>query len=202
MRNPDPTTEHATPQHLAEGGAVAMLVVVGGPSRGDVFELAIDEPQTLGRSDEASIVLPHRGISRVHARVVVTPAYQLEVADCGSKNGTFVSANAFEGTPLLAHHGEAIAIGEDTRLQFRVVPGPEVGRVRTAIAAVQSLRQLSEREREVAEAVAEGASSARIAKRLGVSPRTITTHLSNIYERLGLSGRAALTRYVVQNGLD
>lgn len=177
-----------------------MLIVVGGPSRGDVFKLAIGEPKTLGRSDEASIVLPHRGISRVHARVVVTAEYQLEVTDCGSKNGTFVSSEAFEGAPLLAHHGEAIAIGEDTRLQFRVVPGPEVARLRAAIAAVQSLRALSEREREVAEAVAEGASSARIAKRLGVSPRTITTHLDRIYGKLDLPSRAALTRLVIEAG--
>ena len=60
---------------------------------------------------------------------------------------------------------------------------------------------LSAREMEVAGLVAAGLSNAEIAARLVVSPRTVTTHLEHIYQRLGITSRAALTRYVVEAGL-
>lgn len=55
---------------------------------------------------------------------------------------------------------------------------------------------LTERELEVARLVAEGLGNAEIAERLFVSTRTVTTHLTHIYRRLGLSGRTALTRHM------
>lgn len=60
---------------------------------------------------------------------------------------------------------------------------------------------LSARELEVARLVASGLSSADVATRLFISPRTVTTHLERIYARLDLSSRVALTRYMVDSGL-
>lgn len=50
---------------------------------------------------------------------------------------------------------------------------------------------LSEREHEVLTLVAEGLSNQVIGERLAVSSRTVERHLSNIYRKLGLSGRTA-----------
>lgn len=58
---------------------------------------------------------------------------------------------------------------------------------------------LSAREKQVAGYVARGFSNAEIANRLFVSPRTITTHLERIYQKLGLNSRAALTRYYLEH---
>jgi DNA-binding CsgD family transcriptional regulator len=60
---------------------------------------------------------------------------------------------------------------------------------------------LSARELEVVRLVAEDLTSAEIAERLVISPRTVTTHLDRIYNRLGIRSRSALVRYALEAGL-
>jgi len=45
---------------------------------------------------------------------------------------------------------------------------------------------LSKREREVLRLLAEGASYAQVAQRLGISAHTVTSHVKNIYRKLGV----------------
>jgi DNA-binding NarL/FixJ family response regulator len=54
-----------------------------------------------------------------------------------------------------------------------------------------SIDSLSPRELDVLRACADGATNEEIAARLGLSPRTVERHLSNVYLKLGLSGPAA-----------
>ncbi|HEX5465636.1 MAG TPA: AAA family ATPase [Candidatus Limnocylindrales bacterium] len=53
------------------------------------------------------------------------------------------------------------------------------------------LLPLSDREREVLVHVARGLTNDKIARTLVLSPRTVERHLSNIYAKLGLEGKAA-----------
>lgn len=53
------------------------------------------------------------------------------------------------------------------------------------------LGTLSVRERDVLRLTAEGLSNDEIAAELTLSARTVERHLSNVYEKLGVSGRAA-----------
>jgi DNA-binding CsgD family transcriptional regulator len=60
---------------------------------------------------------------------------------------------------------------------------------------------LSGRETEVVRLVAQGLSNAQIARRLVISPRTVTTHLQHVYARLGVESRIALIRYAMDHDL-
>jgi pimeloyl-ACP methyl ester carboxylesterase/DNA-binding CsgD family transcriptional regulator len=59
------------------------------------------------------------------------------------------------------------------------------------VPAPTELPELSNREREVLALVAEGLSNDEIAARLFLSVRTVERHLSNIYAKLRVSGKAA-----------
>src|SRR5215217_4615894 len=60
---------------------------------------------------------------------------------------------------------------------------------------------LSAREVEVLKLVAEGLTNAQVARRLFLSPRTVDTHLTSIYHKLGVSSRAAATRFALDHDL-
>jgi len=55
-----------------------------------------------------------------------------------------------------------------------------------------SLDALTERESEIARAVAEGLSNRLIAERFGITERTVKAHLSSIFRKLGVKDRMAL----------
>ena len=55
-----------------------------------------------------------------------------------------------------------------------------------------AIPELTAREREIARLAAAGLSNVEIASRIVVSVRTVETHLSNAYSKLGRSGRAGL----------
>ena len=60
---------------------------------------------------------------------------------------------------------------------------------------------LSPREVDVVRLVAEGLTNAQVAKKLYLSPRTVQRHLNSVYHKLGISSRAAATRFAAEHGL-
>ena len=83
----------------------------------------------------------------------------------------YASAEAFEAM-LAANEAEAFA-------------SPE-----------RSLAALSEREREVMQAVAAGLANKQIADRLHLSVRTVEVHRARVYEKLGVRSTAALVGFL------
>jgi DNA-binding NarL/FixJ family response regulator len=49
--------------------------------------------------------------------------------------------------------------------------------------------------------VAEGRSDKEIAETLFISPRTVTTHVGNIFNKLGLSGRVEAAAFAIRHAL-
>lgn len=61
--------------------------------------------------------------------------------------------------------------------------------------------ELTPREREVLQLIAEGHSAKEIAARLNVSPKTVVFHKSNIAAKLGIHDTAGLTKYAMRHGI-
>jgi DNA-binding NarL/FixJ family response regulator len=63
------------------------------------------------------------------------------------------------------------------------------------------LDRLTQREIEVLRAQATGAANADIAASLGISPKTLRNHISNLYQKLKIHDRAQAVIVAVQEGL-
>ena len=60
--------------------------------------------------------------------------------------------------------------------------------------------RLTERERQMAQAVSRGLRNREIAEEFGISEETVKKHLATIYSKLALPGRVALAVHVLQTG--
>ena len=70
-----------------------------------------------------------------------------------------------------------------------------------AKAASASPAGLRAREVEVLRLVAQGLTDLQVAERLVISPRTVNTHLTSIYNKLGVDSRTAASRYAIEHHL-
>jgi DNA-binding CsgD family transcriptional regulator len=72
---------------------------------------------------------------------------------------------------------------------------------RRAAAASLGPASLSKREREVARLAAEGLTARQVAERLFISERTVETHLTNVYAKLGVESKLELVRHASELSL-
>ena len=80
----------------------------------------------------------------------------------------------------------------------------EFGRLRSGPAPAdddQGSRDLTPREREVLKLIASGRANKEIGTELGISERTVKTHISNIFSKLQLTDRTQAALYVHNRGL-
>jgi DNA-binding NarL/FixJ family response regulator len=80
-----------------------------------------------------------------------------------------------------------------------LVISPYVGKVSSREPS--RLSGLTPREQEVCRLLAYGFTNAEVAEKLFISDRTVETHRNNIMGKLGLTGRAELVRFAIDNGL-
>lgn len=97
----------------------------------------------------------------------------------------------------LVHKGESVLDVEATnkivrRLQLRVYDATEGGK---------SAQALHPRETEVLELIARGMSNKQIGIELGISDRTVSSHIVSIFKKLGARSRTQAVLYAVREGL-
>jgi two-component system nitrate/nitrite response regulator NarL len=105
---------------------------------------------------------------------------------------------------------EAMAMGAAGYLP-KTADAEKIGNAVSAVGRGQSLSgdvppapnapALTARESEVLALAAAGQSGPQIGRELQVSPATVKTHLKNIYEKLGVTDRAAAVAEGIRRGL-
>lgn len=90
--------------------------------------------------------------------------------------------------------------------QGKTLMPPQTGRstelpLLSSRSAATDLAGLTVREVEVLRWVARGLTDAQVAEQLVISPRTVTSHLSSIYNKLGVASRTAATRKALDHHL-
>jgi pSer/pThr/pTyr-binding forkhead associated (FHA) protein len=76
----------------------------------------------IGRATDAAIQIDSVGVSRLHARILVS-GREARIEDLGSKNGTFVDGRPVKD-PRILNDGDEVRVGP-IALTFRVAPPVE-----------------------------------------------------------------------------
>ena len=92
--------------------------------------------------------------------------------------------------------------------QVLAVPEPQVSPTAGGSPSAPSAKlpitypdRLTAREVEILHLVAQGLTNDQVAEQLVISPRTVNTHLTSIYSKIGVSSRSAATRYAIEHHL-
>jgi DNA-binding CsgD family transcriptional regulator len=207
---------------------VPCIEVLEGRSQGKSFVLDRVRGYVVGRLSGAEIPIDDPGVSRRHVKLMRRADGSVEAADMRSTNGLILNGERVERGTL--REGDLINLGPDAVLRLcylepsqlaarATVPEPrppessdepnepmDANEPTTSEAIVIHRPRLedlplSARQLEVSRLVAEGLTNAAIGEQLGISTRTVTSHLDHIYVRLEINSRAALTRWIVERGL-
>ena len=172
----------------ADGVAAVALVEELDP---DV--LVVDLRMPGGGGVEAIRVLAERG-SR--CRVLVLTTY-----DTDSDAVAAVEAGATGYLLKDAPTADLVDAVRRTAAGEAVLSPAVAARLLSHVRAPGGATPLSAREREVLGLVARGTSNRRIAEHLFVSEATVKTHLSHVFDKLGVSDRAAAVAVAYERGI-
>lgn len=98
-------------------------------------------------------------------------------------------------------HGQAMTPDQALTTREVALPPLEVNSVPPARQPSPAPVRLTRRELEVLHLLTEGYTNPQIAERLVVSLPTVNTHVTSIFNKLGVNSRSAATRYAVQHHL-
>ncbi|MFF8289352.1 helix-turn-helix transcriptional regulator [Streptomyces sp. NPDC016309] len=170
--------------------------------------LGLDGQRAAALRAQAALAEHHGGTSRA---VRLLDAATEEYVRCGQT--LWEAYSLLRAAPLVRRTGQGARAAAMWHRAHRIVTGggarllvdlaelirPQVMAETPALPA--RLAELTAREREVAELVAQGLSNQEVADRLHLSRRTVETHLSSIYRKASVPSRAALAGLMTRVGL-
>lgn len=177
----------ASAQRIAEAHD---LPLAGGFAAAATAEIALHagEPRAAARAAQEAIDdARRRGAALIEARFALLHGRAL--IECGEREAAGAVLRAAEAAFVTAGADrlQASAVRHLRRIGRRVT---HAGRASATVPAAQE--PLTARQREIAELVVAGCTNREIAERLFLSLKTVETHLSSAYVKLGVRGRAGL----------
>lgn len=180
-----------------------MFVVTDeGPLRGEQLVIEGDE-LVLGRRENSDLLLADPHVSRAHA-LIRRQSGAIWLEDLGSTGGTFVNGEAVTGSQAL-RHGDVVRFGsvetrfEDRSSQMEREDATEM--LEPVAAPAEDKPVLSPRQHEVLRYLQQGLTNPEIAKRLGVTERTVKAHCQEVFDRLGARNRTAAVAAAMRLGI-
>ncbi|MET7991694.1 response regulator transcription factor [Amycolatopsis sp. NPDC005232] len=159
-----------------DGEEAVALAAELGP---DVVLMDLSMPGTDGVAATARIVEAN---PETHVLVLTSFSDQARILDALRAGAEGYLLKHSEPEAILAGIREIVAGGSPL--------DPKAARVLLSDRrAAQPAAKLTDREREVLRMVGEGLPNKSIARRLGITERTVKAHLTNVYQRLGVTDR-------------
>jgi DNA-binding NarL/FixJ family response regulator len=176
---------------VADGRA---LLKVAGELQPDVVVVDIGMPLLNGLDAGEQLKALHPDIKVIYLTQAREPRYAVEAFRRKASGYLLKDSAASELTT---------AIREALQNRSYVSPLIAKGIVNHTSANIEdvSLRELSPREREVLQLLAEGKSMKEVAAVLEISPRTVEFHKYRIMEHLGVKSNAELVQHAIKLGL-
>jgi len=160
--------------------------------RPHVVLMDIAMPELNGIEAAERIVRQHPDVRVILLSMHSDEAYVSKALDVGAAGYVLKNADAAE----LEMAVRAVARG-DGYLSPAVARHVVRGAVRRGDG---DTTQLTPRQREILQLIAEGASTKQIAAKLGLSVKTVETHRAKLMERLDIHDVAGLVRYAIRAG--
>jgi DNA-binding NarL/FixJ family response regulator len=133
--------------------------------------------------------------------VAIDDAQVVEALELGARGVILKEA----ATELLFKAIRSVVVGQYWVGRDTVTDIVRLLRERRAAAAARRRRtpaeRLTDRERGIVALVAAGASNREVAQRLNLAEDTVKHHISNIFDKLGVSNRAEMAAYAASHGL-
>ena len=176
---------------VADGRA---LLKVAGELQPDVAVVDIGMPLLNGLDAGEQLKALHPDIKVIYLTQNREPRYAVEAFRRKASGYLLKDSAASELTT---------AIREALQNRSYVSPLIAKGIVNHTSASIEdvNLRELSSREREVLQLLAEGKSMKEVAAVLDISPRTVEFHKYRIMEHLGVKSNAELVQHAIKLGL-
>ena len=169
-----------------------------GPELGALLEEGVPEVLLLDiNMPEFEIfeVVPRIQKQHPEMRIIIVTIHEDEKHVCGLVE-LGVDGYLIKEEPMTEYIKAIRAVSSGgTYFSQRVVP------IMWGLNSNGSTPTLTPRELEVLELMATGAKADAIAEELFITPRTVTTHATNIYRKLGATNRAAAVRQAIKYGL-
>ncbi|MGE0041002.1 MAG: response regulator [Vicinamibacterales bacterium] len=179
---------------VAEAGTGQDAVALAASHRPDIVLMDISMPGVSGLDAAATILAEHPGVRVIVLSMHSGAAYVRRALTVGVASYLLKEA-AVDELPLAIH---AVMRGErflSPAVASQVVDGL------VGTGAESPVDQLTPRQREILQMIAEGHSTKEIAFRLALSAKTVETHRRQLMERLQIHDIPGLVRLAIRAGL-